>query len=69
MKFQVGDIVVGNELASEYYSITKRGVVLEVTEVNERNFRGKLRNPQGRGDYRLDYDAFDLKESMIQENE
>lgn len=33
-KFKVGDIVVGNEKASWNYGVTKRGVKLKVTQVN-----------------------------------
>lgn len=69
-KFQVGDIVVGNKLATEYYSITKEGVILEVTEAYDEHFRGRpVLHKSGRGYFGLDYNAFYLKESIIQENE
>lgn len=70
MKFQVGDIVVGNELANEYYAITKSGVQLEVMEIHNESFRGRpIHHTTGSGFNWLDYDHFDLKDSYIQENE
>lgn len=74
-KLNEGDIVVGNEKAS-WYGITKPGCVVEVVESFERRFRGKLLEPAvGQGvacvgdTFTLRYEAFDLKESAIQENE
>ena len=75
MKFQVGDIVVGNEKADKAYILTKTGCVLEVVTTNERWFRGRvISNAPGKMAkigkvFLLGYENFDLKESMIQENE
>ena len=75
-KFQVGDIVVGNEKA-KWYGITRAGCVVRVTVVGDKcHFRGVLLKPspdRGRGsvgvEFSLQYERFDLKESVIQENE
>lgn len=74
-KFQAGDIVVGNERANTSYLITKTGCVIEVLDVLEHWFSGRLiLNSPGKAaaigrTFALEYENFDLKESMIQENE
>ena len=35
MKFQVGDLVIGNRLASDRYGLTVEGVIGRVTELND----------------------------------
>lgn len=74
-KFQVGDIVVGNEKADGYYLITKTGCIMKVLKVYGDEFRGELLSlsPGGRGTiggrFTVDNVYFDLNESLIQENE
>lgn len=75
--FKVGDIVEGNSSAN-IYGITKEGCVLEVTAIlSETAFHGRLvdNSPKacdkGRIGviYTLRSVHFNLKESVIQENE
>lgn len=73
MKFKVGDIVVGNKKASEEYSITVEGVVMEVVwPVDVDSFEGKiLSHPVGiqiGNTYKVLTSCFDL-ETFSVENE
>lgn len=59
-KFKVGDIVIGNELATERYAITQEGWVGRVTEVSDNGFRAVPSTDDWMTNgYSLEYDYFD----------
>lgn len=81
-KFQVGDIVVGNHVASAMYDITRTGSILEVITyipkvgddigLRDGYFMGRvIYSPKGFTGYEyvVSEEYFDFKESVIQENE
>lgn len=60
MKFRKGDIIVGNDMASDYYCITKKGWTGEVIYIrDERYFSAKSTDGISRFDG-LDENCFDL---------
>lgn len=61
-KFNVGDIVVGNDMADKMYGITTKGVKLKVIALNEYEFVGLIVNEDGSLDenkYSVMYKCFD----------
>jgi len=62
IKFEVGDIVVGNKKAGINYAVTGTGTKLRVTEVGNECFMGEIVNNISRGSFgSLRYDCFDLQ--------
>ena len=63
-KFKVGDTVVGNEKATDRYSVTQTGWCGKVTKVNSDFFVAEGRGSTGDiAKFDLQYDCFDLAQS------
>jgi len=60
--FNIGDIIIGNQYASDLYSITRTGTVWKVTETFDDN--SIQVSPGG---WVVDADYFDLKEPAMSE--
>ena len=64
-KFQVGDVIVGNDLANSHYCFTQKGWIGQVTSVDRDYFAAKTLYKNGKYGTvfpGLDYDCFDLLE-------
>lgn len=59
-KFKVGDIVIGNKLATARYVTTQKGWIGRVTEVSDKYFRAVPRDEDWMSEgFHLQYDYFD----------